>query len=98
MSYKIEALNSSLDKKDFCCGKALLNNYLPKQAGLDIKRKLCVVFDLTEGTTIKEYYSLSNDGIPRDLIPEIIQKKVSPSHQNLPATLLGRKAVDERYW
>lgn len=96
MSYKIEALNSSLDKKDFCCGKALLDNYLQKQAGKDIKRKLCVLFALTEGTTIKGYYMLSNDSIPRDLIPEIIQKKMLPSYQNLTATLLGRLAVDER--
>ncbi len=40
MSIKIEPLNSLLNKKDFNCGKEMLDNYIHFQAGQDIKRKL----------------------------------------------------------
>jgi hypothetical protein len=52
MSIKIELLSSSLNKKDFSCGKEMLDNYLNFQVSQDIKRKLCVVFAMFEDTTI----------------------------------------------
>ena len=97
MSYPIEPLSSDLNKKDFSCRKPLLDNYLQKQAGQDVKRKLCAVFAMTEGTTIVGYYTLSNTSINREIIPEDLRKKMPASYTNLPATLSGRLAVDERY-
>ena len=97
MSVKIELLNSSLNKKDFSCGKAMLDNYLHTQASQDVKRKLCVVFAMFEDTTIKGYYTLSNASIPAELMPEAIRKKVPGSYKSLPVTLLGRLAVDEKF-
>lgn len=97
MSYRIEPLHASLNKKDFSSGSSLLDSYLQKQAGQDIKRKLCAVFALTDGTVIIGYYTLSNASLRRDMIPESIQKKLPPSYRNLPVTLLGRLAVDSRF-
>ncbi|WP_299285947.1 GNAT family N-acetyltransferase [uncultured Mucilaginibacter sp.] len=98
MSYPIEPLRSDLNKKDFSCGKQLLDNYLQKQAGQDVKRKLCAVFAMTEGTTIIGYYTLSNAGINREMIPEDLRKKMPASYTDLPATsLLGRLAINEKY-
>ena len=39
------------------------------------------------------YYTLSNAGIPRESIPEDMQKKLPQVYASLPATLLGRLAV-----
>ena len=97
MSVKIDLLNSSLNKKDFNCGKEMLDNYLHTQASQDVKRKLCVVFALFEDTTIKGYYTLSNASIPAELMPEAIKKKMPGSYKALPVTLLGRLAVDTKF-
>ena len=97
MNAKIELLNPSLNKKDFCCGAIMLDNYLHTQASQDVKRKLCVVFALSEGTTIKGYYTLSNASIPAELMPEAIRKKMPGSYKTLPVTLLGRLAIDEKF-
>ena len=88
MSIKIELLNSSLNKKEFCCGKEMLDNYLHLQASQDVKRKLCVVFAMFEDTTIKGYYTLSNASVSADLVPEAIKRKMPKSYQALPVTLL----------
>jgi len=97
MSIKIDLLNSSLNKKDFKCGKEMLDNYLHTQASQDVRRKLCVVFAMFEGTIIKGYYTLSNASIPSELIPEGIKKMMPRSYQALPVTLLGRLAIDEKF-
>lgn len=97
MSYPIEPLHAELNKKEFSCGKPLLDNYLQKQAGQDVKRKLCAVFTMTEETVIVGYYTLSSTSINRELVPEEIRKKMPGSYADLPATLLGRLAVSEKY-
>ena len=95
MSIKIDLLNSSLNKKGFKCGKEMLDNYLHTQASQDVRRKLCVVFAMFEGTIIKGYYTLSSTSIPRELIPSELEKKFPKSYQTIPATLLGRLARDK---
>jgi GNAT superfamily N-acetyltransferase len=97
MSYLTIALDSSHDKKDFVCGKELLDNYLHTQAKQDVKRKLSACFVLSEGKVVKGYYTLSSTTIQRELLPQEIIKKLPPSYKDLPATLLGRLAVDSRY-
>lgn len=97
MSVKIELLNSSLNKRDFSCGKEMLDNYLHTQASQDVKRKLCVVFAMTEGTIVKGYYTLSNASIPAELTPKAIRKKMPRSYETLPVTLLGKLAIDSRF-
>lgn len=97
--YLTEVLNSSHNRNDFCCGKEILDIYFKTQATQDIKRKLSACFVLTgkPAAIVKGYYTLSNSSIPIDFIPEQIQKKLPKSYKNIPATLLGRLAVDLRY-
>ncbi|MDB5154910.1 MAG: hypothetical protein JWR54_3661 [Mucilaginibacter sp.] len=97
MSVKIGPLNSSLNKKDFSCGKEMLDNYIRFQASQDIKRKLCVVFALFEDTTIKGYYTLSNASVATIFVPEDIKKKMPKPYEALPVTLLGRLAIDKKF-
>ena len=98
MTYITSLLSSSHNKKKFTCGKILLDNYLHKQASQDIKRKISVCFVLTDdNNNVKGYYTLSNDSIPQDQLPEKIKKKMPASYVNLPTTLLGRLAIDVNY-
>ena len=95
----IELLDKKHNRKDFDCGKELLNSYLKNQAGQDVKRKLSACFVLTEKETnnIKGYYTLSNNSIPLSSFPEYIQKKLPQSYILIPTTLLGRLAIDNKY-
>lgn len=60
-------------------------------------RMLTAVFVMAESGTIKGYYSLSSNSVKRELVPETILKKLPKSYHNLPATLLGRLAVDIQF-
>jgi len=95
----IELLNKKHNRKDFDCGKELLNNYLKNQAGQDVKRKLSACFVLAEKETnnITGHYTLSNSSIPLSSFPEYIQKKLPKSYVSIPAFLLGRLAIDTRF-
>lgn len=97
MSVRLEPLNPSLNKKDFSCGKDMLDNYLHLQASQDVKRKLCVVFAMFEAKTIKGYYTLSNASVPAEMMPESLRKRMPKSYEALPVTLLGRLAVDTKF-
>lgn len=90
-------LDSKHKKSEFTCGNTYLDNYLQKQAKQDIKRKLSACFVLSsEGNEIKGFYTLSNAGIPRELIPEDISKKLPRAYESLPVTLLGRLAINQK--
>jgi len=97
MSYLTTLLASTHAKEKFSCGKALLDAYLHKQAKQDVKRKLAACFILSaDGKEIKGYYTLSNSSIPRSQLPESIIRKLPP-YKNLPVTLLGRLAIDNKF-
>jgi predicted GNAT family N-acyltransferase len=94
-----EPLNSTHKKADFSCGKEMLDTYIHKQANQDIKRKLsaCFVILETETDLIKGYYTLSNNSVPLEFIPDHIKKKLPSSYESIPTTLLGRLAIDNRF-
>lgn len=93
MSYLTQPLSKSHKKSEFSCGNQLLDGYLHKQAGQDVKRKLSACFILSdESNIVKGYYTLSSSSIDRDELPEEIIKILPPSYESLPVTLLGRLA------
>lgn len=95
----IELLSKKHNKKDFECGKEMLDNYIHNQAAQDVKRKLSVCFVWEDSVTglLQGYYTLANNGIPLDTIPEKWKKKLPESYFSIPVTLLGRLAVDRRF-
>ncbi len=95
----IELLDKKHNRNCFDCGKELLNNYLKNQAGQDVKRKLSACFVLAEHETncIKGYYTLSNSSIPLNCFPDKIRKKLPRSYKSIPATLLGRLAINKDF-
>ncbi|MFA5296934.1 MAG: GNAT family N-acetyltransferase [Lutibacter sp.] len=99
MNELTENLNSNHRKKEFSCGKSMLDNYLHKQVNQDIKRKLAACFVLNDQKTnlLKGYYTLANNSLAQNLIPTEFQKKLPNSYKSIPTTLLGRLAVDNRF-
>ncbi|MCF6294493.1 MAG: GNAT family N-acetyltransferase [Flavobacteriaceae bacterium] len=99
MNELTESLNPNHQKKEFSCGKEILDNYLQKQANQDIKRKLSVCFVLNDKETnlLQGYYTLANNSIPQNLMPTEFQKRLPKSYTSIPTTLLGRLAIDNRF-
>lgn len=76
----------------------LLDHYLHKQAKQEVKRNLTVCFILAnKDNFVQGYYTLSNAGIPSNELPKELRRKYPKSYTNLPATLLGRLAVDQSF-
>lgn len=96
--FLIEPLNPSHDRKAFACGTVALDRYLQEQAGQDVKRRVgnCFVAAVKDRPDIAGYYTLAASSIPVDSLPEADTKRL-PRYRVLPATLIGRLAVDRRY-
>ena len=99
MKQRIEILDKKHRKQEFECGKEMLDYYIRNQAGQDVKRKLSVCFVLEDMETglIQGYYTLANNSIPLNVIPEHIRKKLPKSYTSIPTTLLGRLAIDKQF-
>ncbi|HAH55611.1 MAG TPA: GNAT family N-acetyltransferase [Flavobacterium sp.] len=99
MIYDALILSAHHNRNAFFCGNSMLDNYLKKQVNQDIKRKLATCFVLTAKSNPGEilgFYTLSNNSIPLESIPESIRKKLPQSYLKIPTTLLGRLAVDAK--
>ena len=86
-------------KNDFSCGKELLDTYLRTQISQDVRRKLtaCFVSLNAETGLIQGYYTLSNNSIPLDIVPDGFKNQLPETYHSIPTTLLGRLAVDKRF-
>jgi predicted N-acetyltransferase YhbS len=95
----IESLRSGHDRASFSCGNASLDRYLKEQARQDLRRACATTFVLVAKRgrpSILGYYTLSSYGIDVGELPADVAKKL-PRYPLIPATLLGRLAVDLRY-
>ena len=98
MSYLTKPLDNSSNRMNFCCGKSTLDHYIQKQVNQDIRRKLAVCFIIPDAANqMKGYYTLSNDSISLDNLPENLRMKFPKAYTHLPVTLLGRLAVDQKF-
>lgn len=95
---KLQLLNKLHVKKEFSCGKPLLDGYIRNQAKQDDLRDLSVCYILSEEKTnrVMGYFTLSSNTVSRNVLPEELIRKLPPSYIDLPTILLGRLAVDER--
>lgn len=95
--YRVEALGGYHDRSRFSCGDDRLDQYLRARAGQDARKGLAVPFVLCEGesNTVLGYYTLSAIGVDIGAWPETVAKKL-PRYPVVPATLLGRLAIDRR--
>lgn len=96
--YLIELLQNRHDRTTFSCGKEELDTYIKRQAGQDVRRKVAVCYVLVEngGADVGGYYTLSAFSINLSDLPSEIAQRL-PRYPVVPATLVGRLAVDERH-
>ena len=96
--FSISPLDKTHDRKSFSCGVDSLDNYFHKQAGQDNRKRIAVTYVLHDqnASKVAGYYTLSATAIELVALPETVRKKL-PSYPCLPATLIGRLAVDESY-
>ena len=93
----IQPLAKSHDRADFSSGNDELDRYLKNQAGQDVRRNIAASFVLVEegDNAVLGYYTLSAFAVALSHLPEAIARKL-PRYPVVPATLLGRLAVDAR--
>ncbi len=96
--YKIEPLGKKHDRVAFSCGIDALDTYLKKRASQETKKKIATTFVMVESLTsaVIGYYTLSATSILLADLPDEMARKF-PRYPNVPATLLGRLAIDNRY-
>lgn len=93
----MEALASHHDRSAFESGVQPLDRYLRNQAGQDARKNLAAPFVLLlPDGQIAGYYTLSATSVQLGELPEQLIRKL-PRYPLMPATLLGRLAVDRRH-
>jgi ribosomal protein S18 acetylase RimI-like enzyme len=94
---RIEPLSARHDRETFASGVEPLDRYLRQQAGQDARRRIASCFVLVgdDARVPIGYYTLAATGIALAELPEPLAKRL-PRYPVVPATLMGRLAVDAR--
>lgn len=95
--FEIELLGSKHKREAFACSSEPLQRYLRNQAKQDARKQAAVVYVLTpDGRTVAGYYTLSQFSIKlHDISPDTA--RTLAKYPDVPATLIGRLAVDDKY-
>ncbi|MBK7001468.1 MAG: GNAT family N-acetyltransferase [Rhodoferax sp.] len=98
ISWQAVPLQKEHDRQAFRCGSPALDTYLHKQARQDSEKRVAAVFVLVQPPEprILGYYTLSASTIPAHEVPPELARKL-PRYPQLPVTLLGRLAVDQKH-
>jgi GNAT superfamily N-acetyltransferase len=93
---RVEPLGSVHDRSQFESGVEPLDRYFRTQAGQDARKNMAAPFVLLvpDGIVVG-YYTLSSTSVQLGELPDLIVRKL-PRYPLVPATLLGRLAVDRR--
>lgn len=91
----IAVLTPEHDRTTFDSGVAAMDRYLRLQALQDVRRRVAAAFVATplDSQRILGFYTLSSLAIALDGLPQEVQKRL-PRYPEVPATLMGRLAVD----
>lgn len=94
-NYAIEPLGDGHDRSQFSCGVEALDRYFRDLAGQDMRRNIATPFVLLRRATraAAGFYTLANTSISLRELPPDVTKRL-PKYPLVPATLLGRLAVD----
>jgi len=93
---RVEALTSDHDRSGFESGVEALDRYLRTQAGQEARKNMAAPFVLVlPDGKIGGYYTLSSTSVQLGELPAPVVRKL-PRYPLIPATLLGRLAVDRR--
>jgi ribosomal protein S18 acetylase RimI-like enzyme len=94
----IEPLSDKHDRESFASGVEPLDGYLRQQAGQDVRRRVASCFVLVGGHSHIPigYYTLAATSIALSELPAVLAKRL-PRYPVIPATLMGRLAIDARH-
>jgi GNAT superfamily N-acetyltransferase len=93
---RVEPLASSHNRSGFESGVESLDRYFRTQAGQDARKNMSAPFVLLlQDGTIAGYYTLSSTSVQLAELPAQTVRRL-PRYPLVPATLLGRLAVDRR--
>lgn len=96
-SLRVEALGPQHDRSSFASGAEPLDRYLRTQAGQDARKNMAAPFVLVlPNGAIGGYYTLSATALKLGELPDHVARRL-PRYPLVPATLLGRLAVDRRW-
>jgi len=94
---RIELLRAQHDRSGFTCGKESLDRYFQRQITQDARRHLATPFVMVmPDGAIAGFYTLSSTALRLSDLPEDVAKRL-PRYPLVPATLIGRLAMDRRY-
>ncbi len=96
--YCVEPLQKAHDRETFKCSHIWLERYLHQQARQDGEKRVAATFValIPPSLSVLGYYTLSASIVNASEIPAPMAKNI-PRYPQLPVTLLGRLAVDQRY-
>lgn len=96
-SLRVEALGPHHDRNSFNSGVEALDRYFRTQAGQEARKNIAAPFVLVlPDGAIGGYYTLSSTAVKLGELPPDVARRL-PRYPLIPATLLGRLAVDLRY-
>lgn len=94
---RVEALGAHHDRSSFASGAEPLDRYFRTQAGQEARKRVTAPFVLVLADgRIAGFYTLSATTIRMAELPDAVARKL-PRYPLIPATLLGRLAVDQRH-
>jgi GNAT superfamily N-acetyltransferase len=96
--FGLRALSPDHNREQFSSGVEPLDRYFRQQAGQDRRRDIAQVWVLEEleSHLVAGFYTLSAAQIDLDNIPANLSRRL-PRYPSVPALLLGRLAVDQRF-
>ena len=92
-----EPLGTQHDRAAFHCGTESLDRYFHQQAGQDLRRRLAVPYVMVDprANIMAGYYALTNYQVAVGELPPEITRRIP--YTDVPATLIGRLALDLKY-
>ncbi len=95
-SVLVEPLATPHDRAAFTCGIDALDRYLRVQASQDVQKRAAVAFVLTAppSPAVLGFYTLAAASVLLRELPPAVARRL-PRYPHVPATLLGRLAVDQ---
>jgi predicted GNAT family N-acyltransferase len=95
LTFPIEPLQPHHDRPDFHCGHEALDRYFHERIRRDVEASVAAAFVMADGPKVLGYYTLSAHHLERSSLPEEIVRKLKlPKYPFIPATLMGRLAVN----
>jgi GNAT superfamily N-acetyltransferase len=95
---RVEPLSEQHDRAGFASGVEALDRYLRAQARQDARRRIasCFVLIAGDGGVPLGYYTLAATSVTLVDLPQSLAKRL-PRYPVVPATLMGRLAIDARH-